>query len=1016
MVKKARRFEVVVWYCLGDTGYKFWEVATLVPQCDSLDVPMFQQGEDPIECINKAMAFLSAVASRNQATIQDGRVTVQQVQGRQNQSYAGTGNRGIATTSKGNVAASQPREKLMLAKAQEAGQILDEEQLAFLADFGISEAPVAQQTIPQNSAFQTDDLDAYDSDCDDLSSAKAIPMANLSSCDPEVLFEIHSGSNIIPYSQYLQESQDAVIQDTNHSAPNDLFVLSLVEQMTDHVAHLDKEMSKEKESKYIEKEIVLEKQNKELENIICKMYRSTQAMHMLTKPQVFYDNTHKQALRYQNSFHLKKAQRIQPTLYDGSVIAKEHAVISVIGDEETLILKKSRSKMLDKQNDLISIEKKIKISPIDYSKLNKVKDDFRKRFVTKKELSVAFWLKHSSLSETPVTSHTPVRIEAHSELPKSVENSDLNAQLQAKNNRDAHEVYIEKTIEYTDTLREFEESARTQNPSEPLLESACMFTKHVQELFVEPVTSSSNIPKQTDSFKTKDSNKPLLTSTRVKLTTSASGSKPLGDTKNIRITRPPHSNQKNKVEDHTRKVKSSLNKTNSVSEPINNALVKNSVRNAKFESICAIYNKCTDKAKTARKRAVEKLFEHCCFCLAKAHSADHVVAPTLGSAITIPETANEFAIKGNHLTLVKGNQFDGRTKTDPHKHIHKFLGICDMFNYKDTENEAVRLMMFPLSLTGEAKTWLDELNEGTIKIWDELRTTFISRFFPPALFDRLLREIRAFSQHENESLTDAWLRMKEMLRNCHGHYMSKGNIIKIFYHGLSEITQEVLNAAAGGIFLYKTPNQAYQLLEDKVLLKLDWAKNQKTKTSLKKIVAFADEGSSNSNTFLTILCPNGCHVMKMDAMYNDSKNHAKKTILDEDDVPKYERKKLNSCKLFQSTNAFVKETFIDLKTQLETVAKNHQASIQNLETKFDRLADKQFGRPSGSLLSNTQPNPKGHNSKAYQPPQSRNEHVNVVFTRSGKSYNPPVNQNDQQNNSETLVNFDSDDEDKEPTP
>ncbi|GJX98741.1 hypothetical protein Tco_0355760 [Tanacetum coccineum] len=117
----------------------------------------------------------------------------------------------------------------------------------------------------------------------------------------------------------------------------------------------------------------------------------------------------------------------------------------------------------------------------------------------------------------------------------------------------------------------------------------------------------------------------------------------------------------------------------------------------------------------------------------------------------------------------------------------------------------------------------------------------------------------------------------------------------------------------------------------------------------------------------------------------------------------------------QSTNAFVKETFMDLKTQLETVAKNHQASIQNLETKFDRLADKQSGRPSGSLPSNTQPNPKGHNSKAYQPPQSHNEHVNAVFTRSGKSYNPPVNPNDQQDNSETPVNLDSDDED-EPTP
>ncbi|GKE11242.1 hypothetical protein Tco_1414793 [Tanacetum coccineum] len=145
-------------------------------------------------------------------------------------------------------------------------------------------------------------------------------------------------------------------------------------------------------------------------------------------------------------------------------------------------------------------------------------------------------------------------------------------------------------------------------------------------------------------------------------------------------------------------------------------------------------------------------------------AANHVVALTPGSAITIPKTANEFAIKGNHLTLVNRNQFDGRTKTDPHKHIHEFLRICDVFKYRDTENEVVRLMMFPLSLTGEAKTWLNELNEGTIEI---------------------------------------------------------GNIIKIFYHGLNEITQKVLNAAAGGIFLYKLPNQAYQLLKDKVLLKLD---------------------------------------------------------------------------------------------------------------------------------------------------------------------------------------------------
>ncbi|GKA25355.1 hypothetical protein Tco_0711464, partial [Tanacetum coccineum] len=98
----------------------------------------------------------------------------------------------------------------------------------------------------------------------------------------------------------------------------------------------------------------------------------------------------------------------------------------------------------------------------------------------------------------------------------------------------------------------------------------------------------------------------------------------------------------------------------------------------------------------------------------------------------------------------------------------------------------------------------------------------------------------------------------------------------------------------------------------------------------------------------------------------------------------------------QSTNAFVKETFMDLKAQLETVGNNSKAY-----------------QPSGSLPSNTQPNPRGNNSKAYQPPQTRNEHVNVVFTRSGKSYDSPINPNDQQDDAEI---FDSDDENEEPTP
>ncbi|GKC19305.1 retrovirus-related pol polyprotein from transposon TNT 1-94 [Tanacetum coccineum] len=186
-------------------------------QLDSgLAVPSFLPGDDLIACLNKAMTFMSTIIAshfpstnnqlrtssnlRNQATIQDGR--------------------GNATSSRGNNAAGHVRfvkcynyqgeghmarqctkpkrprnstwfkEKMLLVQAQESGQVLDEEQLAFLADFGIADGQDTQTTIIHNAAFQIDDLDAYDSDCDDISSIKAVLMANLSSYGSDVLYEV----------------------------------------------------------------------------------------------------------------------------------------------------------------------------------------------------------------------------------------------------------------------------------------------------------------------------------------------------------------------------------------------------------------------------------------------------------------------------------------------------------------------------------------------------------------------------------------------------------------------------------------------------------------------------------------------------------------------------------------------------------------------------------------------------------------------------------------------------------
>ncbi|GKB58498.1 hypothetical protein Tco_0914684 [Tanacetum coccineum] len=358
------------------------------------------------------------------------------------------------------------KEKAMLAEAQEAGQILDEEQLAFLADPRIPAAVLMAYICNYGSDVisEVPNSETYLNDMDNQS-VHALQDFEQSPVMDFTDNEISSDSNIIPYSQYLQETQQATVQDTNLQAQQDSMILSVIEQMSEQMINhvnnwekankeqnnesitaelerykervktfeqrlnidlssrekmIDSQMddmireklalkeqidsleqnlskqikekeslfktfsvfkneSKEKENKYMENEIDLEKKIKELDNIICKVGQSAQTVHMLTKPQVFYDNTHKQALGYQNPFYLKKAQRLKPTLYDGVVLSNTHVAMPVIDDEETLILEEeSRSKMSEKAKDPEVIAKNISHKPIDYEKLNRLTEDLGK--------------------------------------------------------------------------------------------------------------------------------------------------------------------------------------------------------------------------------------------------------------------------------------------------------------------------------------------------------------------------------------------------------------------------------------------------------------------------------------------------------------------------------------------------------------------------------------------------------------------------------------------------------------
>ncbi|GJY87536.1 retrovirus-related pol polyprotein from transposon TNT 1-94 [Tanacetum coccineum] len=491
------------------------------PQLDSsLVVPMFQQGEDLIECINKAMSFLSAVASR-----------------------------GIATTSKGNVAADQPRVVKCYNCQREGNMARQCTQPKWLRNAAwLKEKLMLVEA--QETAFQTYDLDAYDSDCDDLSSAKAVLMANLSSFDPGVLSEscVNNCNKCLKLETELFKKKDFIKKEAYDK---------LVKSYSN-----------------LEKHFILLELATQLNQEIFQRENSGENLNAPSFNQLFEINELKAHSQEKDTIIRKLKERIKSLSGKDSVenVKKDIDEIETVNIE----LEHSVAKLLSENENLRKEQEHLKsIFKYQFDSIRKIQHDIE-----------------------PISPRL-------------------------KNNKDAHEVYIEKTIEYIDIHRGFVESARTQYLSEPLLESACMFTKHVQELlvyasqtcpnspksieklvavtpinkdkrvrFAEPVTSSINIPKQTDSLKTKDSNKSLLTSTGVKPTTSASRSQPSGNTKNNRITRPPCINQKNKVEDHPRKVKSSLNKMNYISEPISNALIKHSMRNAMFESICAICNKC----------------------------------------------------------------------------------------------------------------------------------------------------------------------------------------------------------------------------------------------------------------------------------------------------------------------------------------------------------------------------------------------------------------------------------------
>ncbi|GJW57642.1 hypothetical protein Tco_0104373 [Tanacetum coccineum] len=297
-----------------------------------------EKGDDPIDAINHMMSFLIAVVTsrypttnkqlrnlsnpRQQATINNGRVTLQPIQGRQTSLAAGT-TRTYTPGASGNNSGKQRTVICYNCKGEgHIVQILHEKELAFLEDLGIPKGQATQTVITHNAAYQAHDLDAYDSDCDELNTAKVALLANLSHYYSDAPAEVHNHDNmnnnminkVVQAMPSSEQSNVAAVQNSNSSVQQDALI------------------------------------NKS----------------------------------FQNPFYLKKAQQLEPKLYDGNVIKNTSAIVIPNSEETLMLVEESRSKMLLKQQDHMMLKKKVNNTPVDYAVLNQLSQDFETRSVPQK--------------------------------------------------------------------------------------------------------------------------------------------------------------------------------------------------------------------------------------------------------------------------------------------------------------------------------------------------------------------------------------------------------------------------------------------------------------------------------------------------------------------------------------------------------------------------------------------------------------------------------------------------------
>ncbi|GJU25241.1 reverse transcriptase domain-containing protein [Tanacetum coccineum] len=226
--------------------------------------------------------------------------------------------------------------------------------------------------------------------------------------------------------------------------------------------------------------------------------------------------------------------------------------------------------------------------------------------------------------------------------------------------------------------------------------------------------------------------------------------------------------------------------------------------------------------------------------------AQMLQAPIEGyeDAIVVPPiNANNFELKQPLINLVQSNKFTGRQ--DPHNHLRFFNKVTSTFRHPEVPNTSVKLLLFPFSLDGEARDWLDKEPPRSILTWDDLVSKFINQYFPPSKTTYYRNEIITFYQKPNEAFNEAWERFKGLLRQCPHHGFSELHQLDTFYNSLNSNDQDALDSAAGGNFLDKMPQEGLAIIESKS--KVRYSRSRANDPRVSTDAPLSNSSSSNNS-------------------------------------------------------------------------------------------------------------------------------------------------------------------------